>query len=54
MFMVLSLFYRFAVNVIGYVTLPAFWISHPYKMVCGGPDIGSSVSGNFTCQRDKR
>ncbi|XP_062571613.1 uncharacterized protein LOC134233642 isoform X1 [Saccostrea cucullata] len=37
---------KLAVNVIGYVTLPhSYWIERPYRMVCGGPDLGSTASG---------
>jgi hypothetical protein len=37
---------RLAVNVIGFITLPhQYWIERPYRLVCGGPDIGSTASG---------
>lgn len=42
-------FYRFVVNVIGYVMFLVFWIIYLYKMVCGGLDIGLLVLGKFMC-----
>jgi len=39
------LVYRFAINVMGFRTLPYHWIEKPYYITCGGASISSSNGG---------
>ena len=41
----LILVYRFAINVMGFRTLPYHWIEKPYYITCGGASISSSNGG---------